>query len=227
MVTKRKRRLIGLGGALALGAGLGLLACNGILGIDAATDDPGLDDGGADGGLDCPTYCSLIMANCASAPHQEYINVQVCLEMCPVFDVGTLGDTNDSLGCRQAFAQMAASDPATYCEQAGPLSATCTHGMPCADYCAFDALRCSQIMPPLYDGGSSCAAYCPTLPYWLGPQPPADAGIDAAIGDITLQSTDSLNCKLYHLESAFATEEGISIHCPHTGPPIAGNTPCM
>ena len=94
------------------------VACNGILGIGSATLDPdeyGQDAAGGgpetavDPGLQtpCQAYCNAVLTNC---PNAEYDNAATCLALCTAFDPGQPGDTSqDSLGCRAHYAQLAAT----------------------------------------------------------------------------------------------------------------------
>jgi hypothetical protein len=218
MVSAARQRLLGYGAILAVASGLGLVACNGILGIGEAVVDPSLEDAGPEGGSDtiaCAAYCDLIDKSC-TGQNAEYISRAVCVEMCQTFDPGRVGDTTtDSLACRYGRAQQAASDPATLCQRAGPLAGGgCAD--PCNAFCLLADTLCepNQLFP--YDGGvTECRAECAKYIYLLTP----DAGADSGVGDTSLSDGDTLNCRLYHLESAYdpVTPKALKTHCPHTG----------
>src|SRR5262245_26383910 len=114
-----------------------LVACNGVLGWDAARVDPILtsDASTSDastpdaGDLNCESYCTEVMARC-TGEQLQYLTTAVCLSMCSHFDLGgPTDDKVDSLGCRQHFL-LAAGDPAVNCVKAGPLG-----GNTCGDHC--------------------------------------------------------------------------------------------
>jgi hypothetical protein len=230
--------------AVALAAALPVTACNALLGVTEATLDPDLDggtDGGGGGsgsttsaastgsvgssgsgstgsggsaGVSCSSYCSTIAKNCTGV-NAEYISLDVCLAMCGTFDPGQPGDmTNDSLACRQANAVKAAADPITYCQQAGPLAAgPCA--TPCSAFCLLDFNLCGAHNAFPYDGGTKdCKTKCEAFPYLIS----ADSTDAGPVGDILFLSGDTLNCRIYHLESAYnpADPNAIALHCPHT-----------
>lgn len=212
---------------LVAGASFGLVAaCNGILGIDEASVDPTFQsdaqaahDGatGGDGatpgdgatsdappsGTPCEAYCSAIMKNC-TGQFQQYLSMSTCLAMCPNFEFGREGDTSgNSLACRITHAALAATNgPAVHCPHAGPLGAdTCGH--PCEGFCLLDQARCGSL-----DGGApyanelDCRTQCAQYTYTPG-------------SEITSETGDSLNCRLWHLETAF--NPGLEVpHCAHT-----------
>jgi hypothetical protein len=224
MVISQKRRLAGWTGVLVLLSGLTLAACNLVLGIGDATHDPSLDDAGADAGFgdNCTTYCGIIGAAC-TGDNAEYLSTADCQAVCANFDPGQITDVSgDSLGCRIHVAQMAASNPAVLCPQAGPLASGSCNADPCHAFCELVADLCfvDGIYP--YDGGADCQSSCATYPYLLSGVDAgavdADVPPDAAIGDIALSSSNTLNCRLYHLESAYnpAVTDAPKIHCPHT-----------
>jgi hypothetical protein len=190
----------------------GALACNGLLGIGPASlesDDAG-DGAAPSGDLSCQHYCDLVLKNCTGS-NAEYIGStaeQTCLAMCPAFEVSsTIADTADnSLGCRLFFANQAASTPDVSCRFAGPLGGGHCGGDPCVPFCGLDVQYCAPPLPITYDGGvPECMRGCKTYPYFVG-----DAG------DTTLDTTNSLNCRLWHLQSAFAGVNEGKFHCPHT-----------
>ena len=223
--ARRARACLVTGAALvaALSATLlGAAACNAVLGIGAATEDqtiaPGTDaSDGATGtdagpkGTPCDRYCSSIMTNCTGG-NQEYLSTEVCLAMCSHFEPGLPDDTTqDSLSCRTYHAGAAAGDPNHHCRHAGPLGGGTCGNEPCTPYCLLDFVLCGSLPTPPFAGGESgCRSEC------IGKFPYLTAG-DA--GDITMESGNTLNCRLYHLESAYnpTSSSAITTHCPHTG----------
>jgi hypothetical protein len=215
--------------AVAVGAASGaVLGCNGILGIDSADLDPtfGVDSGpsGSDAGTDasdgaipqtCDFYCNTIQQNCTGID-QEYTDTPTCLAMCQNFDPGFATDTmTDSLGCRIYHSMAAAGNPDVHCRHAGPTGAGTCGSDPCQAFCLLDTALCGSMTPPPYDNGAiGCAATC-------------DMGADAGYaylttgdaGDISFQSGDTLNCRIYHLEAAYNPANqpaAMTTHCPHT-----------
>lgn len=198
----RARILAGLAALLFTAA-----ACNAVLGIGGAVVDPSLEDGGSNSA--CGKYCTSVMQSCTGM-NQEYIDQGTCEAMCQNFEPGTVGDTTqDSLTCRTHYATLAAADPGTNCRSAGPLGGSCGNA-PCTAFCELDIDFCGSSSPPPYPGATGatdCVTDCQSdYPYLL------DAG------DISLSAGNTLNCRIYHLESAFepSNPSAKSYHCPHT-----------
>lgn len=219
VIARLPRRLLVAAAACVTLLGAGSFACNGVLGIEEAAVDPRLSSDGGDGGADagdgdagsrfsCAAYCDTIMQNC-KAELQEYISVPVCLAICSRFDIGIAGEqTHDSLACRVYHAGEAARDPATHCKHAGPLGTPACAPDPCIPYCTLNASLCRPLSLFPYDGGESqCQTECAKFNYM------ADAG------DLLFTAGDSLNCRLYHLQSAYevGNPQAPLTHCPHTG----------
>lgn len=215
-----RRVLVILGLAAFAGAAGALVACNAILGIDSATPEPDAGDGGGNGGdgggggsdagqpLTCDEYCKVITANC-SGPNAEYLTPDICKSMCPVFELGKgIADSLDNtLGCRLWHANAAAAAPQIHCRHAGPLGGEHC-GDQCEAFCDLDTTYCSGTNTA-YDGGfPGCKGVC-------NPNNGYDY-IIADAGDLTLASGNTLNCRLWHLESAYASTGAAMVHCPHT-----------
>jgi hypothetical protein len=216
----------------AIGSGIAatvaiLAGCNAVLGIDEAKIDLSLLDGSADatnndsGGGDasddtasgpatCAGYCAAIMKNCTGT-NREYTLLETCLAMCPHFEPGIPGDTSsDSLECRNYHARLAAAgDPNVHCRHAGPVGGgTCGMNV-CIPYCSLVSALCGSMTMPPFPSESACRSACPGFTY-------IDQG-DA--GDLTFTgSSDTLNCRIYHLESAYdpLNDAAAGFHCPHT-----------
>jgi hypothetical protein len=223
----------------------GSFGCNGVLGIEQARLDPSLDaseaaatddatgqaaDAGEDATLDdgsalnCTNYCNVIMQNCTGV-HQEYLSKDVCKTLCSYMLPGVFyppaadPDNVDTLGCRLWHATVAATNPTVHCRHAGPLGAElCGTGGPCEPFCSLDWHYCTDDQPvpiPVYDGQvMGCESVCK-----------GDAGyvyVEGDSGDIAdpsggpIDTTNTLNCRLWHLETAIFTDAAAT-HCPHTG----------
>jgi len=211
MTATRMRRG---GTALLASAGAVAVAVAGTACFNFGTVSSG-SSGGADGGggetdggdLSCAHYCAVIMQNCTGA-NAEYLSSDVCAAMCPAFEVNdTIADTaDDTLGCRIFHAMAAATTPDVSCRVAGPLGGGHCGNDPCEPFCTLDVQYCAPPNPVAYDGGASaCDMMCRTYPYLV-----ADAG------DTTLEGTNTLNCRLWHLETAFRGPTYGAFHCPHT-----------
>jgi hypothetical protein len=211
---------VGLAAGLALFCAAVTCACNAVLGIDSATVDQSLSDGGsgsssggtsdtgADAGTPCESYCATVMANCTGT-NQEYLDVGTCLAMCQHFEPGVTGDTTqDSLVCRTYHAGAAATDPSFHCRHAGPVGGYGCGDDPCGPYCLLDFALCGDLASPPFPNESACRTACKANFTYLT----ADAG------DISLSSGNTLNCRIYHLESAYEPDNPSAkkTHCPHT-----------
>jgi hypothetical protein len=210
---------------LALSAGTILVACNAVLGITEATVDPTFGSGGGSSSAStggpstpCTAYCQTINHNCKD-DNQEYNTEQVCESMCASFDPGAPGDTaNDSLACRAYHANLAATDPVTHCRQAGPLGVGTCNSDPCRPFCLLAYNLCAPVGLFPFPAGSTdggvkdCRTECANFAYITE----SDAG--AYVGDLAFLNKDNLNCRLYHLESAYdtSTPGAITTHCPHS-----------
>jgi hypothetical protein len=200
MVSTMKRFVLAVVPAF-MGATWLAAGCNGVLGIDEAKVDPSLIDASNTGLVyDCPSYCATIAKNCTGA-NLEYVTDKACTEMCGHFDLGRPGDEDgDSLACRVYHANAAAMDPNVHCRHAGPLGGTHC-GDPCSAFCLQDLAICGTTA---YASESQCRTTCALYPYLT-------AGPGA--GDVSIEDGPTLNCRLYHLESAVVDPV---THCNHT-----------
>jgi len=194
--------------AIAISA-LAMVACNSILGIEKAAVDPNFsEDAGVQTGsgtdplvFDCPSYCTAITKNC-KGDNLEYANTESCAEMCSHFDTGRPGDqAGDSLACRVFHANAAARDPDVHCRHAGPVGGNHC-GDPCSAFCLQVFAICGDRLP--YASEAECRQICPSYPYVTG----LDGG-----GDLAFEDGPTLNCRVYHLQSAIANP---ATHCSHT-----------
>ena len=199
--------------ALLVMVALGLPACNTVLGYDQASVDPNLPALGGEAGTTtqastCDSYCANITKNCTGT-QSEYLNVDICKGMCSHFELGLAGQTsNDTLDCRAAFAIAAAQDPTTHCKQAGPTGGGQCGSDPCIAFCALDSALCTGTDQPYPGGELACRKACATYTYFSG-----------ANDQELVESGPTLNCRLWHLESAYDSSNPAakSTHCPHTG----------
>ncbi len=154
----------------------------------------------------CDRYCDLVMKNC-TGDNAEYLSRSICMKMCPAFEIGaTSGDTaHATLGCRVYHANEAATAPAEHCRAAGPLGGRRCGKDPCEPFCTLAVTYCAPPKAVPYPGGiADCQAACKTFPYLVG-----DAG------DTTFESGNTLNCRLWHLETAYTSDDFGMFHCPH------------
>jgi len=147
--------------------------------------------------------------------------------------------SEDTLGCRLWHAhkaQEAPADPATHCRHAGPLGseACCTIPdgaagcvqRPCGPFCKLDvaSTTCGGDRVGAVYGNmqADCESFCSSdagFPYVAGNQGgSANGGMAFDLVDengLAWESSDTLNCRLWHLEKALATGD-LTFHCPHT-----------
>jgi hypothetical protein len=148
------------------------------------------------------------MATSCTGNNAEYLSNADCEAVCAQFD---------SVDCRMGFAQLAATDPITNCQKAGPLGIGC--GDACHTFCELVSDLCDAKGVPPYASTNDCVSACTGYPYWITAAdagPPADAGCPEPGGDTSCQSTNSLNCRLYHLDAAYSTATSWMTHCQHT-----------
>jgi hypothetical protein len=213
--------LLGCGAAAVVAAAL--VGCNGLLGIGAASMEA--EDAGGEGGgvpippraLSCAYYCATMVNNCTQA-NAEFLgsedSVSLCTTMCPAIDIGgAIGPSNDdTLGCRIYYAEQSQGDPATNCRFAGPGGGGKCGTDPCSVFCALDVQYCNSasINTPAYTSNSACLAACASGADGGGGYPYLTTGPDL------LDDTNTLNCRLWHLENAYGSTPNGQFHCPHT-----------
>ncbi len=167
---------------------------------DAGSDSSAGNDASSDGGAtpSCQSYCSTIMANCTSVTddagvpvgHQQYTDLNNCLNSCKAMPVGTSADTSgNTLGCRSYHATAAKSDPATHCAHAGPGGASVC-GDDCDGFCQIAMMYCTSANNALvYSSLQDCKTQCAKFP-------------DTVKFDISVQDGNSVACLLYHVQEA-------------------------
>jgi hypothetical protein len=120
-----------------------------------------------------------------------------------------MGDTTqDSLACRTYHAGAAAGDPDVHCRHAGPVGGGTCGDDPCGPYCLLDFAFCGDLPSPPFASETACRTACKADFNYLT--------VDA--GDLTLAAGNTLNCRIYHLESAYEPDNPTAktTHCPHT-----------
>jgi hypothetical protein len=208
------------------------LACAGVLGIEQATHDSKLDNGGASnaggsgngggetggtndaapGGNDgggrplCETYCDTISAACAGN-FEQYVSNAVCMKICARLDPGQAGDdAGDTVNCRLHYAESAklAGEQQSNCSAAGP-GGNGVCGTNCDALCriALDTCRAGQ---RIFASVLECTSECTKLN-------------DLGHYDDSIQDGPEVQCRLYHVSAA---QIDPVIHCPHVG----GAGPC-
>jgi hypothetical protein len=226
--------------AVAIAGGTGLLACNGVFGIDKAE----LEDGGASSGSssgsaeagapdaggfvavdDCTDYCNDIAAACSAPENQEYLSTDVCKKLCMIHtnhydeqglnqpvDVGptTALATGDSLYCRVWHSHAATVE--------SPIE-HCPHAGPLgASVCGTNPCDDFCVYATQVCTGAN-AAYASMQDCLQACTPNPDAGY---AGFPYLMGTDggdlqaggnTLNCRMYHLENFLFTND--AVHCTH------------
>jgi hypothetical protein len=191
---------------------------------DGGTDGP--TDGGLDGaiGLDCPSYCALMKANCTGA-NAQYTADSECLNACAQVPVGMVTDKmGNTLGCHLYHAELAATAPNPHCWHAGPYGfGVC--GANCDDFCLLATTWCSAAGgfdggPAPYTSVGNCTSACMKFVV-------ADAGADpGAFSAAGPTGGNTLDCREWHLGKALVDQSatGQQLHCNHVG---ATSPTCM
>ncbi len=194
--------------AIAASVVLAASGCNGVLGIEQAVVDTTLAEGGVinvnTATFNCDSYCDVIAKNCTGA-NSEYVNRLACKEMCKHFETGRDGEqSGDSLACRVYHTNAAKLDPDVHCRHAGPTGGGHCGDDPCKAFCLLDFAICGSRNPLPYASEQACRQICPQYTY---------AASGMGVGDLTMQDGPTLNCRIYHLESAVNDPD---THCNHT-----------
>ena len=171
--------------------------------------------------LTCTAYCTEIIANCTGS-NQQYgasatdNGMANCMGYCTgaFTTLGTPTDaTGATLGCHFYHGGAPSmTAPSTHCVHAGPTGGdksvdggvgTC--GEPCAAFCA-GALSICTGANAQYTSMSDCMTKCATF----APDPAPYLSTDT-----TLQSANTIGCRIYHLTAAAASSAAATTHCPH------------
>jgi hypothetical protein len=164
-------------------------------------------DAAADAALaiSCDNYCTLAMLNC-TATNAIYVDKGTCLSMCANMTLGTAPDTsNDTVACRQSYAQAAAMNPSTNCPIAGLTGGDTCGTSHCKAWCAQDVAVCGTTA---FATKAACETACASFTY------------STTSGDIAATTGNTMNCRIYHVEKAAQNAGALkATHCPHTGSP--------
>jgi hypothetical protein len=221
------------------------VACNSILGIDAASQGDAAVDAGGGGNadvvtpsyvVDCANYCNLVQAACngtqlAMGDNTEYLSSDVCMQLCARMDASaevlspSIDPTlDDTLNCRVWHANAALqANPHFHCPHAGPLGGTfCDDNHdPCSTFCRLDVQICTG-ENAAYASYQDCMNACEPDAGYGGYTYALDIN-DPEVTDLAnYEMSNTLNCRMYHLENFLYTQQ--AIHCSHTS--LNGNGVC-
>lgn len=156
----------------------------------------------------CLDYCDTVMSACTGM-NQQYASQIACLLVCELLPAGTAGSTaGNNVACRLSRAELAATtgEGANYCYTAGPGGGEVC-GTDCDGYCALMMAKCNE-----FASVSQCLDECNFVPDLSLPPTPQ-------FYNTTMQSGDSVQCRLFHVTASTLDPVG---HCTHA----AGNSPC-
>jgi len=158
----------------------------------------------------CTTYCSQVMTNCTGA-NVQYSSDANCMAACAKFALtpGTAADmSGPTLGCRIYHSGTPSmTTPATHCVHAGPAGAdnatagNSVCGSACDNFCTLATAACPTQYPDLAGCKTSCGALAAGLKFTS-----------------TIQTGNTLACRLYHVTVALTTP---APHCTHIPAPTA------
>lgn len=215
LLTAGCNEILGLGGDFTLsdgGAGGATASGPSTSSVGSTTADGSGSVSGTGSGTPveatCEEYCATIGANCTGAA-LEY-QPTFCPGICAQMAKGHVGDTSgDTVGCRLTKAQLAATDPTTYCQQAGPLGVDgCAD--PCDAFCKLTVSTCGPVESNPFTSFNDCMTQCQALDYLR---------IDEGGSDVSTTTGENLNCWLYHLQVASMPDNpnAAKVHCTHFG----------
>jgi hypothetical protein len=148
----------------------------------------------------CETYCTTLMANC-TAEAAQYGSMDACLGACAGLTLGAASDSDgNTVGCRTYHANSVPTAGVEHCDHAGPMGAD-ECGSNCEGFCAIAVHTCTganQVWATEAACMTDCAMMNDTVGY-----------------NATVQTGDSLACRMYHL--TMASEPGSAEHCDHIG----------
>lgn len=174
---------------------LGLAACQAVAGIEDRTLDP--NAGKPVYTQQCHDYCDVVMEACTGA-NTVYTTNDICLGVCAKLDPGDAEDTSENtIACRQFYADEAEREPADNCRKAGPGGGgKC--GTDCEAYCQLYPAVCPDDYK--YKSTADCLKFCGALV----DQPTFDVARD--------HDGDTIECRLVHTSSATLKPKE---HCAH------------
>jgi hypothetical protein len=148
----------------------------------------------------CERYCNTVAAAC-TGEDEQYASIGACLAVCALLDPGDAGALGNNVECRLARAKLAQAtgEPASYCFSAGPGGAGAC-GSNCEGFCAIMAQTCT-----LMGSFEDCLPLCEQVPDLSGSP-------TGTTYNTSLQSGDSVQCRLYHVTAA--TLDSVT-HCSH------------
>jgi hypothetical protein len=149
----------------------------------------------------CDRYCQTIAGNCVGGD-QQYASPEACHAVCELLPPGEPGDVDvNSVECRLNRAELAVTtgEPANYCFSAGPGGAGIC-GADCEGFCSVMTAQCTQL-----GTWETCLSACAAVPNLSGPP-------DNLRFNTSLQSGDSVQCRLFHVSAASLDPVG---HCVH------------
>jgi hypothetical protein len=171
-----------------------------------ATQDAGPDAPGTPT-LSCDTFCGAVMKNCTGA-NAAYPGLDECLVECGDMTPGSYGDSKNTLGCRQAHADLAAGDPAKNCGAAGSFGAGVC-GDRCDGFCMQVINRCGG-QAIVYNNEATCLSDCSTL-FKFDPNQP----------ELAPDGGNTLNCRMYQLKQILIKDPPMAdlvTDCANAGP---------
>jgi len=171
-------------------------------------------DAGVDGStvVSCAAYCDQVTADCSSNDPQ-YGSGETCQTECATFAEGTLGDSGNTVGCRQSRAARAAADP-SQCPAAGPTGGGVC-GTRCDAFCKSVFAVCVKanrdaVNP--YASMNDCLTACGKMKF------------DPAAPEFDATNHDTLNCRQYYVQLAWSDTIGGSAlqGCPKAAAKSSG-----
>jgi hypothetical protein len=156
----------------------------------------------------CRDYCDTLAANC-TGENQQYASPLACLAVCELLEPGTPGVTSgNNVQCRLSLADLAAStgEPGESCYAAGPGGAGMC-GSDCEGFCTMMTKKCTELGTQ-----AQCLQACAAVPDLS--RPPTNQRYDSS-----LQTGNSLQCRLFHVSAASIEP---ATHCAHA----AGQSIC-
>ena len=169
-------------------------------GGDASGDAPA--EANADQ-VSCDNLCDTLIAYCF-ASNEQFAAKANCVSACTAIPLGTLGDTSDTIGCRQQQAYQSHSVPEKNCAPAGPFGGGVC-GERCASFCRTIVSACNGAP---YANVAACMTDCGSKYSFA-----ADAGAEYTT------TGNTLNCRervvLGILNTGVA---GTAADCANAGP---------
>lgn len=170
----------------------------------------------------CPDYCQRVGKTCGTGPAAQYSDEGACLAMCKAIgqNAQKTGAADDTIDCRllsltDVAERLDGGAPApAACLDVGPYSPRCAGGV-CVAWCRLVQSVCTGSNAQ-YASEADCAQACSAFP-------PGNLANPAGPAFASTPSTNTLACRLYHLEAASVAPPN---HCPHLAP-LGTSTPCQ